>query len=215
MDLSAVQIWEAAVSRIGYGRVSTIDQHPESQHDALVEAGCNQIYIDNGVSGMKASRPELDKCLAYLRPGDVLVVTKLDRLGRSVKNLIELVNLLGEKGVDLQVLQQGIDTTTPAGTFLFHVLASVAEFERDLIAERTMEGLKAARARGRVGGRKISYTPLQAKTARAMMATREHTADEIARTLNVSRSTVYRMLRTEAASGREALPLARRPSHSL
>ena len=170
------------MARIGYGRVSTLDQKAEAQRDILTEAGCDRIFIDEGVSGMKASRPQLDACLEYVRKGDVLVCTKPERLGRSVRNLIELV------------LHQGLDTSTPAGKLLFHVLASIAEFERDIIAERTKEGLKAARARGRVGGRPVSYTPLQAKTACAMKATGEHTAAEIGRTLGVSRATVYRML---------------------
>ena len=182
------------MARIGYGRVSTLDQKAEAQRDILTEAGCDRIFIDEGVSGMKASRPQLDACLEYVRKGDVLVCTKPDRLGRSVRNLIELVNGLAERGVDLVVLHQGLDTSTPAGKLLFHVLASIAEFERDIIAERTKEGLKAARARGRVGGRPVSYTPLQAKTACAMKATGEHTAAEIGRTLGVSRATVYRML---------------------
>ncbi|MCU1670871.1 MAG: site-specific recombinase, invertase Pin, partial [Blastococcus sp.] len=141
------------MTRIGYGRVSTPDQNADAQHDALDAAGCERVFFDHGVSGKLARRPELDACLDYLRPGDTLVITKLDRLGRSVKNLVDQVLDLGTRNVDLVVISQGIDTTTPAGKLIFHVLAAIAEFERDLILERTLEGLAAARARGRKGGR--------------------------------------------------------------
>jgi DNA invertase Pin-like site-specific DNA recombinase len=183
------------MARIGYGRVSTSDQHAESQHDALTEAGCEIIFIDNGSSGVKASRPELDKALAYLRQDDTLVITKLDRLGRSVRNLVELIADLGRRGVDLVVLGQGIDTSTPGGKLMFHVLASIAEFERDLIAERTREGLRAARARGRVGGRRPSYSEEQARQAKRMHGEGELSAEEIGQVLGVSRATIYRMLK--------------------
>jgi len=173
--------------------VSTLDQHVQAQHDVLTETGCERIFIDEGVSGVKASRPQLDVCLDYLRKGDVLVVTKLDRLGRSVKNLIELINLLAEKGIDLLVLHQGIDTTTAAGKFMFHVLAAVAEFERDLISERTLDGLKAARAQGKVGGRKPAVTQDVLDLALARKA-RGMGVGEIARELKVGRSTLYRAL---------------------
>jgi DNA invertase Pin-like site-specific DNA recombinase len=185
------------MARIGYGRVSTSDQHSRAQFDALTDADCDKVFIDNGISGMKASRPELDKALAYLRSGDTLVITRLDRLGRSVQNLVELVSGLGERGVELVVLTQGIDTTTPAGKMLFHVIASIAQFERDLIAERTREGLKAAKARGKLGGRKPAYTPQQAKVARDLKADGELTAEEIGRVIGVSRATVYRMLKEQ------------------
>jgi DNA invertase Pin-like site-specific DNA recombinase len=154
--------------------------------DALREAGCDPVFIDEGVSGMKASRPELDKAIAYLRKDDVLVITRLDRLGRSVANLVQLLEKLRTEGVQLIVTEQGIDTTTTYGKLLFNIV--------DLMLERTKDGLAAARARGRMGGRKVSYTPLQARTARTMKATGEHTAEEIGRTLGVSRPTVYRML---------------------
>ena len=182
------------MARVGYCRVSTRDQHPEIQAQMLEQAGCEKIFTDHGVSGTKASRPELDACLAYLRKGDVLVVTKLDRLGRSVKNLCELADRFRAEGVDLVVIQQGIDTTTPAGKLLFHVLAAIAEFEHDLIVDRTMDGLAAARKRGKVGGHPMSYTPIQAKTAATMKASGNYTAKEIGEALGVSRATVYRML---------------------
>jgi DNA invertase Pin-like site-specific DNA recombinase len=190
------------MSKVGYGRVSTTDQHSRGQLDALVEAGVDKdmIFIDEGVTGTKASRPELDKCLAMLRRGDVLVITRLDRLGRSVSSLVALVKDLGDKGVDLIVLTQGIDTSTPGGKLVFHIMSGIAEFEHDLIVERTKEGLKAAKARGKVGGRKPSYSPNQAQTAQALHAKGELTAEEIGDVLHVSRATVYRMLREQAAS---------------
>ncbi len=185
------------MSKVGYGRVSTLDQHARAQLDALTEAGCDPdlIFIDNGVSGMKAHRPELDKCLAKLRSGDTLVITRLDRLGRSVQNLIELVNRLGKMGVDLLVTTQGLDTTTPGGKLMFHVIAAIAEFERDLISERTREGLKAAKARGKLGGRRPTYSQDQAGVARDLHARGDHTAEEIGAILGVSRATVYRMIK--------------------
>lgn len=186
-------------NRIGYARVSTNDQHPEAQTDALTAAGCAKVFTDHGVSGRLARRPQWDACLDYLRAGDVLVVTKLDRLGRSVKHLVDLVLQLRERGIDLVVTQQGIDTTTPAGKLLFHVLAAIAEFEADLISERTRDGLAAARARGRTGGRKKSLTDRQAAVVRDMYESRKHTVNEIAETFGVSHMTVYRYLRAEAS----------------
>lgn len=186
------------MAKVGYGRVSTSDQHSRAQLDALLAAGCDPelIFIDNGVSGIKASRPQLDRMLAKLRSGDILVITRLDRLGRSVANLVELVDRLGKMGVELVVTTQGLDTTTPGGKLLFNIMASIAEFERDLISERTREGLKAAKARGKLGGRKPSYTADQAKTARMLHAGGEHTAEEIGAILGVSRATTYRMIKT-------------------
>ena len=154
--------------RIGYGRVSTHEQHPEAQHDALSAAGCEQIFIDTA-SGKLARRPELDKALLSAnRAGDQLVVTKLDRLGRSLENLIELSNTLQERGVDLVVLDQGIDTSTAIGRMFFQILGSIAEFEHALMSERTRDGLAAARARGRAGGQKPKLGPRQVRLAREM-----------------------------------------------
>ncbi|HET9889671.1 MAG TPA: recombinase family protein [Mycobacterium sp.] len=178
---------------IGYGRVSTLDQHPEAQQDLLVDAGCEPVFIDAGASGKLASRPKLDACLAFLRRGDVLVITKLDRLGRSVKNLIELVERLKEMGVDLRVLQQGIDTTSPTGKLLFHILAAIAEFERDLIIDRTKDGLAAARARGRTGGRPPALSPEKAVAAREMIEAGGRTMAQIAEIVGCSRATLYRV----------------------
>lgn len=185
------------MARIGYGRVSTADQHSRGQLDALVEADVDKdmVFIDEGVSGVKASRPQLDLCLATLRRGDTLVITRLDRLGRSVSNLVALVKDLGEKGVDLVVTTQGIDTSTPGGKLVFHIMASLAEFEHDLIVARTLEGLAAAKARGKLGGRKPSYTKHQAQVAKKLHAEGELTAEEIGVVLGVGRATVFRMIK--------------------
>jgi DNA invertase Pin-like site-specific DNA recombinase len=173
--------------------VSTSDQHPEIQIGQLKDAGCERIFTDHGVSGRKASRPGLDRMLEYVRPGDVVCILKLDRLGRSVRNLIELVNRLQDMGVDLLVLQQGLDTTTPAGKLLFHVLASIAEFEADLIRERTLDGLAAARAQGKVGGRPAVVGQDVLDLALARKA-RGQSVGRIAKELGVGRSTLYRAL---------------------
>lgn len=178
---------------IGYARVSTRDQHAEAQHDALTAAGCAKVFTDKA-SGKLASRPKLDAALAYLRPGDTLVCTKLDRLGRSVHNLVELGLALAERGIDLRVLHQGIDTATPGGKLTFHILAAIAEFERDLISERTKDGLEAARARGRKGGRRPKLNERQVAMVKQMAASGEHTISAIAETFKVSRPTIYAVL---------------------
>lgn len=181
------------MARVGYGRVSTLDQNALMQHDLLTAAGCERIFLDEGVSGAKANRPELDRCLEYLRPGDVLVVTKLDRLGRSVRNLIDLAENLREHGIDLVATQQQIDTTTSTGKLLFTMLAAIAEFERDLTRERTRDGLAAARARGHVGGRPTTVTQDVLDLALARKGRGESTT-QIAKSLGVGRSTLYRAL---------------------
>jgi DNA invertase Pin-like site-specific DNA recombinase len=181
--------------RVGYARVSTSSQCDDSQVDELTAAGCSKVFTDHGVSGKHAARPELDKCLAYLRPGDVLVITRLSRAMRSLKHMIELAESLRERGVDLVVIKQNIDTTTPQGRLVFHLLAAMDEFQRELIVEGTREGLAAAKARGKLGGRKPSYTPHQAQTARDLYAKGELTAEEIGRVIGVSRATVYRMIK--------------------
>jgi len=182
-----------AMALIGYARVSTRDQNPEAQHAALRAAGCERIFSDTA-SGKLAERPELAACLDYLRAGDTLVCTKLDRLGRSVKHLVDLVLRLGERRVDLTVTGQAIDTATPGGKLLFHVLAAIAEFERDLIRERTRDGLDAARAKGNNGGRRPGLTELQAAEARPMYNSLEYTVTQIAGMFRVSRQTIYRHL---------------------
>ena len=186
--------------RIGYGRVSTRDQHPEAQHDALTGAGCEQVFLDTA-SGKLARRPELDKALLSTnRTGDQLVVTKLDRLGRSLENLIDLSNTLQGRGVDLVVLDQGIDTSTATGRMFFQILGSIAEFEHALMSERTRDGLAAARARGRTGGQKPKLGPRQVRLARDMYEEKDadgkrvHTVEHIAEEFEVTRPTIYRHL---------------------
>lgn len=176
---------------IGYARVSTSDQNAESQHDQLTAAGCGRIFTDRA-SGKLASRPELDACLAYLRPGDTLTATKLDRLGRSVRNLVELAQTLADRDINLKVLNQGIDTATPGGKLTFHILASIAEFERDLIRERTLDGLAAARARGRTGGRPSVLTPAKRAHAYELHDAGGRSMQEIADLVGCSRATLYR-----------------------
>lgn len=182
-----------AGARIGYGRVSTRDQNPDSQRDALEAAGCSRIFIDKA-SGKLAQRPELDACLDYLRPGDLMVITRLSRAMRSLRNLLEVADQLRERGVGLLVLKQDIDTTTPTGRLVFHVLAAIDEFQRELIVEGTHEGLAAARARGRKGGRAPKLSEDQKKLAREMVDKQERTMQQIADVFHVSRQTVYRAL---------------------
>ena len=186
--------------RVGYGRVSTRDQNPDGQRDALAAAGCDEIFIDKA-SGKLASRPALDKALMVAaRTGDQLVVTKLDRLGRSLEHLIALSTQLQTRGVDLVVLDQGIDTSTAVGRMFFQILGAIAEFEHALMSERTRDGLDAARARGRTGGQKPKLTPRQAKIAQAMYdelgndGRRAHTVQQIADAFDVTRPTIFRHL---------------------
>jgi len=199
VKLSGVRV-TVHIMRIGYGRVSTRDQNPDAQHDALTAAGCEQIFIDKA-SGKLARRPELDKALLVAhRRGDQLVITKLDRLGRSLEHLIELSAQLHSRGVDLVVLDQSIDTSTAMGRMFFQILGSIAEFEHALMSERTLDGLAAARARGRTGGQKAKLTTRQAKIARDMYeetgpdGRRVHTVAQIAAEFGVTRPTIYRHL---------------------
>ena len=197
--------------RVGYARVSTRDQHPQAQHDALLAAGCQpgHIYIDKA-SGKLARRPELDKALLVLRDGDQLAVTKLDRLGRSLAHLITLSAELQQRGVDLVVLDQGIDTSTAVGRMFFQILGAIAEFEHALMSERTMDGLAAARARGRTGGQKPKLGPRQVKLARQMYdelgddGKRRYTVAAIAAEFGVTRPTIYRALEPARRAGTAA-----------
>jgi DNA invertase Pin-like site-specific DNA recombinase len=189
--------------RVGYGRVSTRDQNPDGQRDALAAAGCDEVYVDKA-SGKLASRPELDEALLIAaRAGDQLVITKLDHLGRSLEHLIVLSAQLQTRGVDLVVLDQGIDTSTAVGRMFFQILGAIAEFEHALMSERTRDGLDAARARGRTGGQKPKLTPRQAKIAQAMYdelgddGRRAHTVQRIADEFGVTRPTIYRHLQRQ------------------
>jgi DNA invertase Pin-like site-specific DNA recombinase len=179
--------------RIGVARVSKRDQHPEAQQDALKAAGCEKVFTDKA-SGKLARRPKLDKALLVAREGDQLVVTKLDRLGRSLDNLIDLAKDLQARGVDLVVLDQGIDTSTAVGRMFFQILGAIAEFEHALMSERTMNGLEAARARGRTGGQKPKLGPRQVQLAREMYDSGELTVQQIADEFGVTRPTIYRHL---------------------
>jgi DNA invertase Pin-like site-specific DNA recombinase len=189
------------MAKIGYARVSTSDQNPDSQRDALTAAGCERIFTDK-VSGKLAKRPEWDTCLAYLRPGDALVITRLSRAARSLRNLLEVADQLRARGIDLVVLKQAIDTTTPAGRLAFHVMAAIDEFQRELIVEGTHEGLAAARARGRTGGRPPKLTAAQITVARQLYDARQHTVQQIADMFGVTKPTIYRHLEAEQAGAR-------------
>jgi DNA invertase Pin-like site-specific DNA recombinase len=178
---------------MGYARVSTLEQDESLQPEALTAAGCERIFVDKA-SGKLASRPELDRMLEQVRPGDTVVIWRLDRLGRSLRHLIDIFADLDERGVAVRSLTENLDTSTPGGRLVFHVFASLAEFERDLIRERTMAGLAAARARGRRGGRPTVWSAEKLKTAQAMYRTGEHDVATIARVLGVSRASVYRGL---------------------
>ncbi len=182
---------------IGYARVSTQDQNPDLQVDALQEAGCEKVFHEKALGAAK-ERPELTKLLAHLRKGDVVVVWKLDRLGRSLKHLVELVSQLEAQGVGLRSLNDHIDTTTPTGKLTFHLFAALAEFERDIIRERTHAGLKAARARGRVGGRPKGLSKeAQDKAIIAEQLYKEGklSVNAISQHLSISKRTLYRYLR--------------------
>lgn len=184
----------------GYARVSTTQQDEALQSDALEAAGVDRVYVDHA-SGATDSRPGLDEMLRQLRPGDTVVIWRLDRLGRSLRHLIDLVAELDQRGVGLRSLTESIDTSTPGGKLVFHVFGALAEFERDLIRERTQAGLAAARARGRVGGRPTVWTPEKLRVAQTMHAQGGHDVASIARVLGVSRASVYRAL---ASSGADA-----------
>src|SRR5215213_2883338 len=180
---------------IGYARVSTGEQTLDLQLDALKTSGCGKVYRETA-SGAKADRSVLEEVLSYLRKGDTLVVWRLDRLGRSLKHLIEVVAALAERGIGFKSLTEQIDTTTPGGKLIFHVFGALAEFERDLIRERTHAGLAAARARGRLGGRPRKLTdPKQLELARSLYAGGQIDVATICRTLGISRATLYRAVK--------------------
>jgi DNA invertase Pin-like site-specific DNA recombinase len=178
---------------LGYARVSTTDQHPQLQVDALKAAGCYRVFTETA-SGARTDRPTLEQLLDQLRPGDTLVVWKLDRLGRSLRHLVDTVSGLADHGIGFRSLQEAIDTTTPGGKLVFHVFAALAEFERDLIRERTSAGLAAARVRGRHGGRPSVLTGHKLQVAAEMYRSGHYTVAAIATTLGVSRASIYRHL---------------------
>jgi DNA invertase Pin-like site-specific DNA recombinase len=187
---------------IGYARVSTQDQTLDLQTDALKRAGCEKMFTDT-TSGSKSERPGLQDAMNHLRTGDTLVVWRLDRLGRTLKHLIALITDLSEKGIGFKSLQENIDTTTPGGTLIFHIFGALAEFEREIIKERTNAGLQAARARGRFGGRPTiqSLDPKKLALARELYTDRKKPVQEICTMLHIGRSTLYRYLQHERSVG--------------
>lgn len=183
--------------KFGYARISTKDQNSALQHDALKQAGAERIFTEI-ISGVKTERPVLAEMLAHLRAGDVLIIWKLDRLGRSLRHLVELVNDLLGRGIGLQSINDPIDTTTPHGRLVFNIFASLAEFERDIIRERTQAGLNAARARGRQGGRPKGLSEHAEQTACAaetLYREAKLSVQQIADKLHISKSTLYSYLR--------------------
>ena len=182
-----------ALMKIGYARVSTNDQNKSMQLDALRAAGCERVFEDTA-SGATESRPGLDEALAFARKGDELVVWKLDRIGRSLPHLVKLMTQLRDQGIGFRSVTENIETETPGGRLVMHMFAALAEFERDLIRERTRSGLESARARGRTGGRK-PLEPAKLKALTAMWATKTMTANEIATLLDIGRRTVFKYVK--------------------
>jgi DNA invertase Pin-like site-specific DNA recombinase len=185
--------------QVGYARVSTQEQTLDLQRDALKKAGCERIFEDT-ISGAKAERPGLSEALEFMREGDTLVVWKLDRLGRSLKQLIETVTNLNARRIGFKSLTEQIDTTTSGGKLIFHVFGALAEFERDLIRERTHAGLHAARIRGRQGGRPRGLDEKKIKMLRALYADKNNTVEDILSTMKISKSTLYRYVKTTDTS---------------
>lgn len=177
--------------QIGYCRVSTIDQNPDLQRDALTNAGCERLFEDR-MTGTKKDRPGLIEALAFARPGDTITVWRLDRLGRSLKDLLQIVADLEERGVGLRSLTESIDTSSSGGRLIFSIFGAIGEFERNLIRERTLAGLDAARRRGRTGGRPRSLSERDILAAKAMLTGDELTVSEVADRLGVSVPTLYR-----------------------
>jgi DNA invertase Pin-like site-specific DNA recombinase len=181
---------------IGYARVSRAEQHLELQIDALEAAGCERIYRDQ-ISGSKDSRPGLDECLRGLREGDTLVVWRLDRLGRSLTHLVETINGFKDTGIQFKSLQEEINTSTAVGTLMFHLFAMFAEFERNLISERTLAGLESARARGRKGGRRPVLDKRKAAAMVELYRARNHSAKDLCQMFGISRTTLFKYLKEE------------------
>ncbi len=184
--------------RIGYARVSTEDQTLDLQKDTLKRAKCREIYQEQA-GGKNTGRPQLEGCLKSLREGDTLVVWRLDRIGRNLADLVRLIAELEQRKINFESLTEKIETRSPAGRLVFHVFAAVAEFERNLISERTVAGLKSARARGRKGGRPAKLSSKEIKTIRALLKTADVPVAEIAARFGIARSTLYRAVLKPAA----------------
>ena len=182
---------------VGYARVSTHEQNLDLQKDALKAAGCEKIFVDQ-VSGAASARPGIDEAMAFLRSGDTLVVWRLDRLGRSLKDLIRLVGELEDKNIHFRSLEESIDTSNSTGRLVFHIFGALAEFERNLIRERTSAGLAAARARGRKGGRPKALNQKERERAVRLYNERKNTVKEICRIMKISKTTLYSYLKAES-----------------
>lgn len=180
--------------KFGYGRVSTLDQNLDAQRDALLKAGATKIFVEK-ITGTKASRPELDLMRQMLRQGDTVFVTRIDRLGRSAKDLLNIVSDFEAKGVNLKVIEQNIDTSSNEGKLFFTMVAAFAEFEHSMMVSRTKDGLEAARARGRVGGRKAKLTHAQVGRLIEMYDQKAITIQDLANMFGISRPTVYRLIK--------------------
>ena len=181
---------------VGYARISTSDQNLDLQIDALKKAGCSKIFQDT-VSGARTDRLGLGDALAYLRKGDTLAVWKLDRLGRSLKHLISIITQLNEAGKEFKSLQESLDTATPTGKLIFHVLGALAEFERSLIRERTRAGLAAARARGRIGGRPRVLNAKKVVLLNSMLRDKSNSVADVSQALGVSKATIYNYVKED------------------
>jgi len=190
---------------LGYARVSTTAQDPALQHDALTAAGCYRVWTDTA-SGALTARPALDDVLERLGPGDVLIVWRLDRLARSLRHLLQLIDELTSRGVGFRSLTESIDTTTATGRLVLHLFGALGEFERDLLRERTAAGLEAAAARGRRGGRPAAMTPAKLAAARALLADGQHSVGQAAAAVGVSRATLYRHCRPATSPNGEPAP---------
>ena len=189
---------------IGYARVSTADQYLRMQEDALKGAGCEEIFTDVA-SGAKTARPGLHTALSHLRKGDILVVWKLDRLGRSLAHLIQRIKELNDKGIGFKCLQESIDTTTSGGQLIFHIFGALAEFERQLIRERTQAGLKAARARGRLGGRPPVLSKRDVTKLNNLYNKGEFSVKDICKLFNITKPTLYRYVKNSNQNDKSTL----------
>lgn len=188
--------------KFGYGRVSTLDQNLDAQKDSLIRAGATKIFVEK-ITGTKASRPELDLMRQMLRQGDTVLITRIDRLGRSAKDLLNIVSDFESRGVNLKVIEQNIDTSSNEGKLFFTMVAAFAEFEHSMMVSRTKDGLAAARARGRVGGRKAKLTAAQIGRLMELYDKKEISIQDLANMYGISRPTVYRLIKSAAEQNQQ------------